>query len=184
MSDIFRENEVGNRYAKAIFELARDGGALEAVYKDFATLKALITESADLRRVLGSQAFASDLKLKGLLAVAKKAKLNALTTKALNLMGQKGRLDQLAATIAGFNSLYAAHKGIVTATVTSAVALDDGQLKNLKAELAKALGREADITTLVDPAILGGLKVRVGSRLFDASLKTKLNSLKFALKRA
>ena len=72
----------------------------------------------------------------------------------------------------------------MTATVTSAVALDEAQLKTLKAELAKALGREADVTTLVDPAILGGLKVRVGSRLFDASLKTKLDSLKFAHKRA
>lgn len=184
VSDIFRETEVGARYAKAVFELAEAEGVLEAVRTDLVTLKSLLVESADLRRLLASHAFSSDDKLKGLTAVTQKAGFNALTQKALGLVGRNGRLGQVPALITAFQRLYDAKKGIVAAQVTSAVALDEAQLAALKSELAKSLGRDPVIDAIVDPAILGGLKVRVGSRLFDASLKTQLDSLKFALKRA
>lgn len=184
MSDIFTETEVGARYAKAAFELAESANAIEAIHKDLATLKALLVESADLRRLLSSHAFKSDDKLKGLLAVAEKARLNALTQKTLGLMAQNGRLDQIFGFITAFNRRYDAHKGIVAALVTSATALSEAQVTELQAALRTALGRDAVLSLQVDPALLGGLKVRVGSRLFDASLKSKLDSLKFALKRA
>ena len=184
MNDQYRETEAGERYARAAFDLALDQKILDKVQADAAALKALLTESAELRGVIASPFYKSEAKLNALLAVAAKAKLQALTKKTLGVMAANGRLDHLFPLINAFNKLYAAHKGVVSAEVTSAAALSDEQTASLKAALAKALGGQADIHTRVDPALLGGLKVRVGSRLFDASLKTKLDSLKFALKRA
>ena len=184
MNDQYRETEAGERYAKAAFDLAQDGNVLDQVHGDVANLKALLLSSAELRTFISSQVYKSDVKLNGLLAVAKSLNLNALTTKALGVLAANGRMDHLFPFITAFNKLYDAQKGIVSAEVTSAVALSDAQLEDLKKTLAKTLGQSAEISTRVDPALLGGLKVRVGSRLFDASLKTKLDSLKFALKRA
>ncbi len=184
MNDQFRETEAGDRYARAAFDLATEQKAVDKVQADMLTLKALLLESAELRAFLSSLAYSSEIKLNGLLAVTKKLKLNAVTSNLLGVMGANRRLDHLFPTVTAFLKRYDASKGIVSAEVTSAVALSGAQLDGLKAQLAQSLGHEAAVTTRVDPAILGGLKVRVGSRLFDASLKTKLDSLKFALKRA
>ncbi len=184
VNDQFRETEAGERYAKAAFELAQEQGVLDAVHGDIGTLKALMLESADLRRFVSSVIYASEVKLKGVLAVTKKAKLNPLTTKFLGVLAAHHRLGELFPVITALNKRYDAFKGIVNAEVVSAVALSEPQLDDLKKTLVKTLGQSAEISTSVDPAILGGLKVRIGSRLFDASLKTKLDSLKFALKRA
>ncbi|ESQ81065.1 F0F1 ATP synthase subunit delta [Asticcacaulis sp. YBE204] len=184
MSDIFTETEVGARYAKAVFELAVTAGSIDAVHADLVTLKALLIESKDLRRLVTSHAFTSADKLKGLTAVLEKAAPNALTIKALGLIAQNGRLSQVFGFITAFNRLHDARKGIVSAVVASATTLSEAQVADLQAALRTALGRDAVISQSVDPSLLGGLKVRVGSRLFDASLKTKLDSLKFALKRA
>ena len=184
MNDQYRETEAGERYARAAFDLALDQKILDKVQADAAALKALLTESAELRGVIASPFYKSEVKLNALLAVAAKAKLQALTQKTLGVMAANGRLDHLYPLINAFNKLYAAHKGIVSAEVTSAAELSDEQTADLKAALAKALGGQADIHTRVDPALLGGLKVRVGSRLYDASLRSKLDSLRFALKRA
>ncbi|MGA9659340.1 MAG: ATP synthase F1 subunit delta [Asticcacaulis sp.] len=185
----YQETEVGERYARAAFDLAQDNKALDKVHGDLAALKALLMSSTELRIFIGSHIYKSDIKLNGLLAVAtsKKAgglKLNDLTKKTLGVLAANGRLDHLLPFITAFNKRYDALKGIVRAEVTSAVALTEQQLENLTQTLGKTLGQSADISTRVDPALLGGLKVRIGSRLFDASLKTKLDSLKFALKRA
>ena len=189
MNDQFRETEAAARYAKAAFELAQDGKVLDKVHGDLAALKALLLSSSELRTFVASQVYKSDVKLNGLLAVAqdKKSgglKLNDLTRKTLSVLAANRRMGELLPFITAFNRLYAAHKGIVSAEVISAVPLTAAQLEDLKTALGKTLGHAADISTSVDPALLGGLKVRVGSRLFDASLKTKLDSLKFALKRA
>ncbi len=184
VNDQFRETEAGDRYAKAAFELAGDGKSLDTVHKDLAALKALMLSSAELRTFVASYVYKSDVKLNGLLAVAKSLKLTDLTRKLLGVMAANRRLDHLFPLINAFNKRYDAHKGIVNAEVTSAVPLTGAQFETLKTTLGKTLGQSAEISTSVDPAILGGLKVRVGSRLFDASLKTKLDSLKFALKRA
>lgn len=184
VNDQFRETEAGERYARAAFDLAQEQGLLDAVHGDIGTLKALLLQSAELRNFVSSVVYASDVKLSGLLAVTKKAKLKPLTNKLLGVLAANRRMGELFPVINAFEKLYAAHKGIVSAEVVTAVPLTEPQLDDLKKTLAKTLGQSAEISTSVDPAILGGLKVRVGSRLFDASLKTKLDSLKFALKRA
>ncbi len=184
VNDQFRETEAGDRYAKAAFELAQDQGVLEAVHKDLAAVKGLLLQSAELRNFVASFVYTSDLKLKGLLAVTASLKLNPLTNKVFGLLAQNRRLGDLFPFLNAFSKRYDALKGIVNAEVTSAVPLTSEQLGNLKTALGQTLGQSAEVSTVVDPAILGGLKVRVGSRLFDASLKTKLDSLKFALKRA
>jgi len=175
---------VGARYAQALFDLALETNALEAVEADLKGLKAARAESADLRRLLDSPAFSAEQKGAALKAIAEKGKANPTTIKFLGLLAQNGRAGGLDAVTADFTRLSAAHRGVVTAEVVSAVKLSAAQEKGVKAALRQSLGKDPEITTRVDPSILGGLKVRVGSRLFDSSLKSKLDSLKFALKRA
>jgi F-type H+-transporting ATPase subunit delta len=175
---------VGGRYAQALFDLAIDTGALSAIEGDLKALKAAREESPELRHFLASPVFGAEDKGKVLAAIARKAEFNPTTLKFIGVLAANRRADALWAVIAGFERLSAAHRGVVAAEVTSAVKLSAAQAKTLKAALAQALGHEPDITARVDPTILGGLKVRVGSRLFDSSLRSKLDSLKFALKRA
>ena len=175
---------MGARYARALFDLAKDLDQIPAVDADLKSLKAMIADSADLRGLLASPAFDAEAKSQGLLAVAQAANFNPLTCKFLAFLTAQRRASALGAVIASFEALSAAHRGVVFAHVTTAVPLSDGQLSGLTAALRLSLGKDPEIETRVDPAILGGLKVRVGSRLYDASLKSKLDSLKFALKRA
>jgi F-type H+-transporting ATPase subunit delta len=184
VADDFRETAVGHRYAQALFELALQGDAVEPVLNDLKGLKALLGESKDLARLIASPAFTSEDKRKGLEAVAAKAGFAPLTVKFLGLLAENRRAAALASVIDSFQRLYDKHRGVVAAQVTTAVKMTSGQLVGVQKALAQALGHEAEITTAVDPSILGGIKVKVGSRLFDASLKTKLDTLKFALKRA
>lgn len=184
MADDFRTTEVGGRYAQALFDLADETGALAAVRADLASLKAAWIESADLRRVAVSPLFAAEDQAKGLTAIADKAGFNPTTRKFLGLLARNGRSADLPAVIAGFEVLYARKTGVVAAEVVSAVALSSAQTKNIQSALRASLGRDPELTARVDPSILGGLKVKVGSKLFDASLKTKLDQMKFALKRA
>ena len=184
MADDFRTTDVGGRYAQALFDLADETGALDAVRADLASLKAAWIDSADLRRLATSPLIASDDQAKGLAAIADKAKFNATTRNFLGLLGQNGRASDLPGVIAAFEALYAKKTGVVAAEVVSAVALSAAQTKKIQSELRAALGRDPELTARVDPSILGGLKVKVGSKLFDASLKTKLDQMTFALKRA
>ena len=184
MADDFRTTEVGGRYAQALFDLADETGALDAVRGDLASLKAAWLDSADLRRLAQSPVISAEDQAKGLAAIADKAKFNATTKKFLGLLAQNGRARDLPAVIAGFEARYAKHAGIVAAEVVSAQPLDAKQLSAIKAALNASLGKAPELTARVDPSILGGLKVKVGSKLFDASLKTKLDQMKFALKRA
>jgi F-type H+-transporting ATPase subunit delta len=176
--------EVGARYAGALFDLARDGGQLGRVGQDIKSLKAILAESADLRSVIASPVFDSEVKGRCLAAIAERAELSALMRKFLGLLAKQGRSSALRAVIKAYEALDADYRGVVAAEVTTAVALTPEQTKGMAAALRQALGKDPEIETRVDPAILGGVKVRVGSRLYDASLKSKLDSLKFALKRA
>jgi len=126
----------------------------------------------------------AEAKGKGLVAIAVKAKFNMTTVKFLGLLATNGRASSLPSIITSFEALSAKARGAVSAEVTTAVALSAAQAKGVAAALRQALGKDPEIETRVDPSILGGIKVQVGSRLFDASLKSKLDSLKFALKRA
>lgn len=184
MADDFKTTEVGERYALALFELADETGALEAVRADLKSLRAAWNESADLRRLITSPVLAADDQGKGLAAIADKAKFHGVTKNFIGLLAQNGRVRDLTAVIAAFETLYAKKTGVVAAEVTSALPLSASQLTALRSNLVKALGKAPELTTRVDPTLLGGIKVKVGSKLFDASLKSKLDQMKFALKRA
>ena len=184
MADDSKVSNVGARYAQALFDLASDEGQVAAVEADLKSLKAALADSRDLRVLLASPAFSAEDKGKGLVAIAVRAKFNMTTVKFLGLLTANGRGDLLASVITSYEALSAKARGAVSAQVTTAVALSPAQAKGVAAALRQALGKDPEISTRVDPSILGGIKVRVGSRLFDASLKSKLDSLKFALKRA
>lgn len=184
MADDFRTTEVGDRYAQALFDLALETGRLDAVRADVVSLKTAWTESADLRRLATSPVISTADQAKGLVAVATQARFEKNTVNFLGLLAQNGRARDLGAVVAGFERLYAKHAGIVAAEVVSAQPLDAKQLAAIKTALNASLGKAPELTARVDPSILGGLKVKVGSKLFDASLKTKLDQMKFALKRA
>ena len=184
MADDSNVSNVGGRYAQALFDLASDEKQVAAVEADLKSLKKALAESRDLRAMIGSPAFSAEDKGKGLAAIAERAEFNTTTKKFLGFLSAQRRAAALPSIITSFQALSAAYRGVVSAQVTTAVALTAAQSKGLQAALRQALGKDPEIETRVDPSILGGVKVRVGSRLYDASLKSKLDSLKFALKRA
>lgn len=184
VADETKATDAGQRYAQSLFELTIEGKQLTKVEADLKSLKAMYADSADLRRLVASPAFSAQDKAKGLAAIAKKAGFQPLTSKFLGLVATNGRAGDLMGAITAFAEMSAKHRGVVSAEVTSATALTAAQLKGVQTALAEALGKTPELSTRIDPSILGGVKVRVGSRLFDASLRSKLDSLKFALKRA
>lgn len=184
VADETKATDAGQRYAQSLFELTIESNQLVQVEADLKALRAMVAQSADLRRLIDSPAFSAEDKAKGLTAVAAKAQFQLLTAKFLGLVASNGRTGDLLGAISAFVELSAQHRGVVTAEVVTAKALTAAQLKGVSAAVAAAVGKTPEISTRVDPSILGGIKVRVGSRLFDASLRSKLDSLKFALKRA
>ena len=184
MADDSNATDAGQRYAQALFDLAKDENAVGVIEADLKSLKAAINESADLRRLLASPAFDAADKARGLNAIAQAASFNATTKKFIGLVAANRRTAHLLPIIHSFEKLSADWRGVVSAEVVTAIPLSAAQAKGVAAALRTALGKDPEISTRVDPSILGGIKVRVGSRLFDASLKSKLDSLKFALKRA
>ena len=184
VADDSRNADVGARYAQALFELADEGGVFAAVEADLKGLKSACAESADLRRLISSPAFSAEDKGRALTAITQAGGANDTTGKFIGLLAANNRVSALPAVIKAFDKLAADKRGAVAAEVTSAVPLSEAQTKGIAAALRQALGKDPEITTHVDPSILGGLKVKVGSRLFDSSLKTRLDHLKFALKRA
>jgi F-type H+-transporting ATPase subunit delta len=175
---------VGARYAQALFDLSKASGRLTAIETDLRAFKAMRAESADLRRLLASPSFTADDRSKALTALAKAAGFDEITRKFLGFMAANRRSAAIGSAITVFEAMAAAARGVVAAEVTTAIKLTAAQEKGLKAALRLTLGKDPEITTRVDPDILGGVKVRVGSRLYDASLRSKLDSLRFALKRA
>jgi F-type H+-transporting ATPase subunit delta len=184
LADDSKATDVGARYAQALFDLAVENNELAAVEADLKSIKAMHGESKDLRTLMGSPAFTSADKGAALGAIAVRAGFAGTTRKFIGLMAANGRVAALLSAITTFQALSAAHRGVVAAEVTTAIPMTAAQTSGLAAALRLSLGKTPEIDSRVDPAILGGVKVRVGSRLYDASLKSKLDSLKFALKRA
>ena len=184
MADDSNAANVGARYAQALFDLANDEKQVGAIEADLNSLRKALADSRELRVLIGSPTFSSEDKAKGLVGVGASGKFNMTTLKFLGLLASNGRAAALSAVIDGYARLSAAARGAVSAEVVTAVALTAPQAKGVQAALRQSLGKDPEITTRVDPALLGGIKVKVGSRLFDASLRSKLDSLKFALKRA
>lgn len=173
---------LAGRYAAALFELARDSRALDTVAADLDTLDRLIGESADLTRLIRSPVLKRQDQARALDAIMDRAGAGRLTRNFLGVVARKHRLHELPAMIRAYRMLLAQHRGEVTAEVTSALPLEDGQLDALRETLRQSLGREPRIVTRVDADLLGGLVVRVGSRMFDSSLRTRLNHIQLAMK--
>ena len=173
---------LAGRYASALFDLARDERQIETVSASLETVKAALAESADFKALTTSPLINRAAAAKAIAATAASMRLDPLTTRFLGVLAKNGRLSQLTAVIATFARLAAAHRGETTAEVTSAYPLKDDQLAALKANLKARGGKDVAIDARVDPSILGGIVVRLGSRMIDASIKTKLNTLALAMK--
>lgn len=152
--------------------------------KDLVALQAMLDESADLKRLADSPAFTAEDQGKALAAVLTKAKIKGLTAQFIGVVAQNRRLFALPGMIKAFRALAADKRGEIAAQVTSAVALTDAQRTELSKTLKSKLGSDVALEETVDPSIIGGLVVKVGSRMIDTSLKTKLNALKYAMKEA
>ena len=176
---------MAGRYATALFELARDNKAVDAVKKDLDQFEALANGSADLNRLVRSPVFGADEQLKALSAILAMAGITGLAANFLRVITTNRRLFAVRDMIRAYRALVARHKGEVTAQVTVAEKLNDKNLDALKSALKSVTGgKDIDLEVEVDPAIIGGLIVKVGSRMVDSSLRTKLNSIKFAMKEA
>ena len=176
---------MAGRYATALFELALENKAVDAVKKDLDQFDALIADSADLSRLVRSPVFGADEQLKALSAVLAKAGIGGLAANFLRVITTNRRLFAVRDMIRGYRALVARHKGEVTAHVTVAERLNDTHLDTLKSALKSVTsGKDIDLDVKIDPAIIGGLIVKVGSRMVDSSLRTKLNSIKLAMKEA
>ena len=173
---------LAGRYALALFDLAKDGNALETVESGIARVGQALAASPDLAALTTSPVVSRDAAIRVIAATASELKLDPLTSKFLGVLATNRRLGELGNIVRAFAGLAAAHRGETTAEVTSAHPLDDGQLAALKAQLKARLGRDVAVDVKVDPAILGGLVVKVGSRLLDSSIRTRLNTLAQAMK--
>jgi F-type H+-transporting ATPase subunit delta len=173
---------LAGRYATALFGLARDARQLDAVGTSLATLRETLRDSEDFRAMTSSPLISREQATGAVAATAAAMRLDPITTNFLGVIAQNRRLGQLPAIIRAFNLLAANHRGETTAEVTSAHPLDDGQVAALKNNLKSRLGRDVAVDLAVDPTILGGLVVKVGSQMIDGSIRTKLNSLAQAMK--
>ncbi len=175
---------LAGRYATALFELATEAKALDAIASDLSRLKALIDGSPDLARLVRSPIFSREEQGKAMDAVLARLNVNALTKNFVGLLAQKRRLFALSGIVAAFDKLVAHQRGEMTAEVTSAQALKPEQRTALMGTLKDAMKREMRLTERVDSTLLGGLIVKVGSRQIDSTLKSKLVRLERAMRGA
>jgi F-type H+-transporting ATPase subunit delta len=173
---------MAGRYASALFELALEADALDGVAEDLDGFAAMMDESEDLSRLVRSPAFSREDQMRAIDAVLNEAGASGLVRKFIGLVTQNRRLFAIGDMIRGYRALLARHRGEVTAEVASAEPLGAAQTKALAAALRERLGRDARLEARVDPGLLGGLVVRVGSKMIDTSLRTKLNNLRIAMK--
>jgi F-type H+-transporting ATPase subunit delta len=176
---------MAGRYAHALFELALEEKATDAVKSDLDQFDKLIDESPDLLRLVRSPVFGADEQLKALAAILDKAGIKGLAANFLRVITTNRRLFAVRDMIRAYRAMVARHKGEVTAQVTVAEQLNDKNVDALKGALKSITGgKDVDLDVKVDPAIIGGLVVKVGSRMVDSSLRTKLNAIKLAMKEA
>jgi F-type H+-transporting ATPase subunit delta len=175
---------VSGRYATALFELARDEKSVDAVKADLDRFDAMLADSADLKRLVRSPVFAADAQSRALAAILDKAGISGIAANFLRVLTANRRLFAVADVNRAFRALVARFKGEATADVTVAEALSDKNLDALKTALKAVSGKDVALNVKIDPSIIGGLIVKLGSRMVDSSLRTKLNSIKHAMKEA
>ena len=173
---------LAGRYATALFGLARDQQQIDAVTRSLDSLEAAMAESADFRALVSSPLIGRADAGKTVRALVPSLGLDPITGNFLGVLAENGRLSELKAVIRLVRRLAADHRGETAAEVTSARSLDDGQLAALKTKLKARVGREVAIDAKVDPNLLGGIVVKLGSQMIDASIRTKLNTLAQAMK--
>jgi F-type H+-transporting ATPase subunit delta len=173
---------LAGRYASALFDLARDERQIDAVSRSLASLKSAMSDSADLNALASSPLVSRTHAANALAAAAPALGLDPVSTNFVGVLARNGRLRQLGEIIRIFERLAADHRGETTAEVISARPLDDDQMAALRGQLGARVGRNIRIDARVDPTILGGLVVRLGSQMIDASIRTKLNTLATAMK--
>jgi F-type H+-transporting ATPase subunit delta len=175
---------MAGRYATALFELAREANAIDAVKADLERFDALVAESPDLARLVRSPVFSAAEQLHALSAVLERAGIGGLAARFLKLVTTNRRLFAARDMARGFRELVAQYKGETTAEITVAETLKDDHVAALQNALKAVSGKDVDLNIKVDPGIIGGLVVKLGSRMVDSSLRTKLNSIKHAMKEA
>ena len=173
---------MAGRYASALFELALEENALDQVQSDLKSFDTLVESSPELRRLVRSPVFGAGEQEKALAAVLDRAGLRGISAQFLRVVASNRRLFAVRDMIKGFNALVARQRGEVTAQVTVADQLSGARLNEIRAALKSVTGKDVQVDVTVDPSIIGGLKVKLGSRMVDASLRTKLNSIKLAMK--
>ena len=173
---------IAGRYATALFEIAKEAKALPKVEKDIALLNAALDESADLRDLISNPVYTRSQQGEAIAAIASKMKLGTEISNTIGLMASKRRLFTLPSMLASVKALIAEEKGEVTAEVTSAKALTKAQSDKLAASLKKTFGKDIVINATVDESIIGGLIVKVGSKMIDTSIKSKLSNLQNTMK--
>jgi F-type H+-transporting ATPase subunit delta len=173
---------LAGRYALALFELARDEKQLETVSKSLGAVRQALSDSDDFRALTTSPLVGRAQSAKAIAAAAGAMKVDPLTRNFLGVLAANRRLSQLGAIIRSYNLLVARHRGEITAEITSARPLDDAQVDAIKANLRTRMGRDIAVDLSVDPAILGGVVVKIGSEMIDGSIRTKLNNLALAMK--
>ncbi len=177
-------SEAARRYAGALFDLAKDKGELPKIAADLKTIEALAGDSKDLHLLLVSPAFSRESKVKALVAVADKAGLSKTATGFIGTMAQNGRSSDLIGAARHFDTLYAKERGVKRAVARTAKDMTADQRKRLEQVLAKAVGSDVELETEVDPALVGGIQLRIGSTLIDASIAAKLDRMNTAMKGA
>ena len=170
---------LAGRYATALFDLARESKSIDSVGKSLAALESALATSSDFAALTNSPLLSRTAAAKAVAAVARSMKL---TTRFLGVLAQNRRLAQLGPVIRSYNALASAHRGEATAEVTSAHPLGAAQVTALRKQLRTKVGRDVAVDLKVDPAILGGLVVKIGSQMIDSSIRTRLNTLANAMK--
>ena len=175
---------VAGRYASAVFDLAREADEIDAVNTNLDRFDALVAESADLERLVRSPVFTADEQLRAVSTVLDRAGIGGVAARFVKLVTTNRRLFLVREMVRAYRNLVAQHRGQATAEVTVAEEIKDDHVAALRNALKAVSGKEVDIKVKVDPAIIGGLVVKFGSRMVDSSLRTKLNSIKHAMKEA
>jgi len=173
---------VAERYATSLFELAVEADSIDAVASDLSRFEEMVTESADLKRLIESPAFSAEEQFRAIGALADRVGIAGLVGNFLKVVARNRRLFAVPGIIRAYRELVARHRGETRADVKTAHPLTPAQETELKAALKSATGKDVAVDVTVDPSLLGGLIVKVGSRQIDTSLRTKLSTLKLALK--
>lgn len=173
---------IAGRYATALFELAAERKVLDEAARNLEAIRALLEESDDLRRLVRSPLFKRDDQARAMEAVMDRLDIGDLVLNFIGVVARNRRLFTLPEIIRDFNALLARHRGEVAASVASASPLSEQQIAAIEAALRAAVGTDVTLQANVDPLLIGGLVVKVGSRMIDSSVGTKLQNLRLAMK--